>query len=100
MPLGLALRRLAVRLMKPVPLRFLSSMLPREVIGFCYHVVSDEALPHVRPMYPYKTVAQFEADLVYLKSRFRMLSYEEFAEARRTGRPAGPNAALLTFDDS
>jgi peptidoglycan/xylan/chitin deacetylase (PgdA/CDA1 family) len=50
-------------------------------------------------MYPYKTAAQFEADLVYLKSRFRIVSYEEVAEAHRAGRRVGPNAALVTFDD-
>lgn len=96
---ALKVRPMAVRLMKLAPLRLFGAVLPRDVIAFCYHTVADEALPHVRPMYPYKTAAQFEADLVYLKSRFRMLTYEEFAEARRTGRPVGPNAALLTFDD-
>ncbi|HEX8452222.1 MAG TPA: polysaccharide deacetylase family protein [Longimicrobium sp.] len=99
MPIGLEVRPMAVRLMRLAPVRFFGAVLPREVIAFCYHTVSDESLPHVRPMYPYKTAAQFEADLVYLKSRFRLLSYEELAEARRTGRPVGPNAALLTFDD-
>ncbi|HLL84057.1 MAG TPA: polysaccharide deacetylase family protein [Longimicrobium sp.] len=99
MSLGLEVRPVAVRLMKLAPLRFFGAVLPRDVISFCYHTVSDEALPHVRPMYPYKTAAQFEADLVYLKSRFRLVSYEEIAEAHRSGRQVGPNAALLTFDD-
>jgi peptidoglycan/xylan/chitin deacetylase (PgdA/CDA1 family) len=99
MSLGLEVRPVAVRLMKLAPLRFFGSVMPRDVISFCYHTVSDEALPHVRPLYPYKTAAQFEADLVYLKNHFRMVSYEEVAEAHRTGRPVGPNAALVTFDD-
>lgn len=92
-------RRLTTRLMRLVPLRVLGRVLPREVVGFCYHVVAAGALPHVRHLHPYKTPEQFEADLLLLLSRCRPVSYPELLEARSTGRALPRGAVLITFDD-
>jgi peptidoglycan/xylan/chitin deacetylase (PgdA/CDA1 family) len=74
-------------------------MMRREAIGLCYHVVGDAPLPHVSPLYPFKTVDQFRADLLWLKARFRFVSYPELMEARDAGRDPGPNRVFLSFDD-
>jgi peptidoglycan/xylan/chitin deacetylase (PgdA/CDA1 family) len=71
----------------------------REAIGLCYHVVGDAPLPHVSPLYPFKTVAEFRGDLLWLKARFRFVSYPELMDARDAGRPLGPNRVFLSFDD-
>ncbi|CAA9300201.1 MAG: hypothetical protein AVDCRST_MAG68-300 [uncultured Gemmatimonadetes bacterium] len=86
-------RRAGTYLMRLLPLQVYGRLLPREVVGLCYHVVSDRGLPHVRHLYPYKTPEQFEADLVYLKRSFRVASYAELVEGR------DPNAVHLSFDD-
>ena len=49
-----------------VPVNIYRKLIPRDLIGFCYHVVSDEQLPHVRHLYHYKTPTIFEQDLSYL----------------------------------
>lgn len=92
--------RIGAQLLRLVPLRLYGRLVPREVIGFCWHVASDGPLPHVRHLYPFKTPAQLAADLAFLRARFRVVSYPELAEARRTGKPLGPNAVFLSFDDA
>lgn len=87
-------RRLGANLLRVLPLRVLRRLFPRRVLGLCYHVVSDRSLPHVRQLYRYKDPTQFEADLLYLKRNFRLLSHEEL----RRGE-GGSDAAVLTFDD-
>jgi peptidoglycan/xylan/chitin deacetylase (PgdA/CDA1 family) len=64
-----------------------------------YHMVSDEIIPHVSPLYRFRSTAEFEADLDYFLRRRRAVSIGEFLEAvRATGAP--PNRSfLLTFDD-
>lgn len=87
-------RRAGTYLMRLLPLQVYGRLLPREVVGLCYHVVSDRRLPHVANLYPYKNPAQFEADLVYLKRGFRVVSYAELLEGT-----AKPNSVHLSFDD-
>jgi len=103
-----------------VPTRVYQRLFPRDVIGLCYHMVTDEYLPHVVHVCPYKTSAQFEADLEYLTTYYEVISYEELRERRDTSgagkqvsgfgfqvsgngrRPASKSrrpAAILTFDD-
>lgn len=60
-----------------------------------YHVVSDEILPHVRPLYPYRTVAQFRADLDWLLAHYTPIRWSEIETCRAAQKPA----FCLTFDD-
>jgi peptidoglycan/xylan/chitin deacetylase (PgdA/CDA1 family) len=87
-------RRAGTYLMRLLPLQVYGRLLPREVVGLCYHVVSERTLPHVAHLYPYKNPEQFEADLVYLKRSFRVVSYAELLEGA-----AEPNSVHLSFDD-
>ena len=64
-----------------------------------YHMVSDAKVPHVSPLYRYRSVREFEADLDCLLKRRRPLSLGEFLEAvRMEGKPPA-RSFLLTFDD-
>lgn len=87
-------KHVTANLMRILPVGAYAHLLPRRVIGMCYHVVSDRDLPHVRNLYRYKSAAQFEADLLFLRRHFHLASYEEI----RSGT-APPNAVLVTFDD-
>ena len=100
-----------------IPTWMYRRLFPRDVIGLCYHMVTDEYPPHVAHISPYKTPAQFEADLQHLTDHYEVISYEELCErraeseeqrARKNGStsPAlrSPLSALrpavaLTFDD-
>jgi peptidoglycan/xylan/chitin deacetylase (PgdA/CDA1 family) len=92
-------RRVASNAMRLLPVTAYGRVIRREAIGLCYHVVSDGPVPHVSPLYPFKTAAQFRADLLWLKARFRFVSFPELMEARDAGRALGPNRVFLSFDD-
>ncbi|NJN43532.1 MAG: polysaccharide deacetylase family protein [Anaerolineae bacterium] len=88
-----------------IPLYAYRRLLPRNPIGFFYHSVSDNHLPHIKHLYPYKSTADFEKDILYLKSNFNILGYpllEELskAQSQRARIPTLPSkSAFLSFDD-
>ncbi|MFO0665251.1 MAG: polysaccharide deacetylase family protein [Polyangiaceae bacterium] len=67
--------------------------------SICYHTVSDKPLPHVLPLYPYKTEEAFTRDMRALQRRCDFLSYDAFVERRTSKRTTGRPGVLLTFDD-
>lgn len=87
-------KHVTANLLRVLPIGLFGRLLPRRAIGLCYHVVSDRTLPHVRNLYRYKTPAQFDADLRFLKRRFRLATYEEILSGE-----APANSAIVTFDD-
>lgn len=82
-----------------LPIETLQRRAPRDLVAFSYHVVADERLPHISHIYDYKTAAEFEADVVYLKNRYLLPTWPEFLEERTAGRASGRQSAMLTFDD-
>jgi peptidoglycan/xylan/chitin deacetylase (PgdA/CDA1 family) len=71
----------------------------RNVLGFYYHVVSDEPLPHVRHLYSYKSLRMFEDDLAYLTKHYQLITYEQLAAHCADGQRLKSRSVLLTFDD-
>lgn len=64
-----------------------------------YHMVSDTPVPHVSPLYQFRDVAGFKADIDYFLQGRKALSLKEFLDSiRETGLPP-KNSFLLTFDD-
>jgi peptidoglycan/xylan/chitin deacetylase (PgdA/CDA1 family) len=64
-----------------------------------YHMVSDAPVPHVSPLYRFRSVAEFTADLDYFLRQRAALTLEEFIDSvRQTGAPPR-GSFLLTFDD-
>ncbi len=82
-----------------IPLPVYRLLIHRDVVGFLYHTVSDEDLPHIRHLYPYKNVAQFERDLDYIQRHFRLISYAQLLEQRAGRLSSDSPLALLSFDD-
>lgn len=68
-------------------------------VTFCAHVVSDARLPHIRHLFSYRTVRQFESDLEILLKIKRPLGLDELAASVAAGIPPPADACLLTFDD-
>ena len=85
-------------LLNSMPPSLWKHLFPKDVITLCYHVVSDEDLPHIK-YYRYKNVRRFEADLSYIKDHHRFISYEELVRHRLQKSPLPPNGFFLTFDD-
>jgi peptidoglycan/xylan/chitin deacetylase (PgdA/CDA1 family) len=78
-------------------MRALEKVVRRNVIGFCYHTVSDRQLPHVASLYRCKSVAQFRRDLDFLRGLYHVVGYEELERARSIAN--GKPLAVITFDD-
>jgi peptidoglycan/xylan/chitin deacetylase (PgdA/CDA1 family) len=93
------LRPLLKRIAGSVPLFAYRLFIRRDVLGFYYHVVSDEPLPHIRHLYPYKTARMFENDMIYLAENYNLVTYEQLAAHYSGGHRLKPRSVILTFDD-
>ena len=82
-----------------LPARAYRRLIKRRVLGLFYHVVSDERLPHVENLYPYKTPGMFERDLRYLRQHFVLLSEPDLRSGPKHDLPKRPMSIAVTFDD-
>jgi peptidoglycan/xylan/chitin deacetylase (PgdA/CDA1 family) len=80
------------------PLRAFSKAAGADLACLCYHVVSEERLPHVAHLYSYKSPGQFARDLEFLARSFDFIDYRDFQSDRVPTHRHKP-AVLLTFDD-
>jgi len=64
-----------------------------------YHLVSDDALPHVRHIYPYKNERQFIEDIDFLGRHYRPVSLADLIESAKSGRRLKKGSFIVTFDD-
>ncbi|HEU4429378.1 MAG TPA: polysaccharide deacetylase family protein, partial [Myxococcota bacterium] len=77
----------------------LPARVPHGLHAFFYHTVSDRPLAHARHLFAYKSSAQFERDLVWLKQRFTLVGHAEIVRHLRGEAPLPANAASVSFDD-
>jgi peptidoglycan/xylan/chitin deacetylase (PgdA/CDA1 family) len=84
-----------------IPLPAYRRMIPRGLVGFVYHLVSQRTAPHVQHLYSSKTPEMFERDLLYLSENFVLPSYHQLFGRTLGPRLAGEKraAAFVTFDD-
>ena len=82
-----------------LPLRWLDGAIKGSVLLPYQHVVSDQALPHIRHIYPYKNIKQFRNDLDTLLKDFVPVSAEDVLLSFQDGKPLPRRAFLLSFDD-
>lgn len=92
-------KRFSHILVESLPRRTLEKLVPRGLLVLFYHVVSDTPLPHIRHLYPHKTASEFEADVVYLKTHYRLPTLQQFIDEARGGEHRERPSAMLTFDD-
>jgi peptidoglycan/xylan/chitin deacetylase (PgdA/CDA1 family) len=90
------LRRLARTCLSTLPVGLWRRLAPKDLITLNYHVVSEEDLPQ-RLLYAYKTPAQFERDVEYVRGA--AIGYQEASEARRGEARLPEGRFLITFDD-
>lgn len=64
-----------------------------------YHTVSDRPLPHIRHLYPVKSVRDFESDLDFLLKHYEPVDFHALPECLNGhwNKPKPP--LLLSFDD-
>ena len=91
--------RVGVPLARRAPLAAVGRAMRRDVVAFLWHTASDEPLPHVGPLYAFKSPAELGRDLDWVTRHFRVVSDDDVREGRAGGRALPRRAALLTFDD-
>lgn len=64
-----------------------------------HHLVSDEKLPHIQNLYPYKNRKQFTGDLDFLLTHFKPIDPAELVNCLRWYKPIPRGSFLLSFDD-
>ncbi len=92
-------REFCYRALSAAPLVAWRRVIPRDVIGMCYHLVSDEAPLHVRNLYAVKSIAEFRRDLEFLRDNFQVVHYDAIVANRLHGQPLPANADFISFDD-
>jgi peptidoglycan/xylan/chitin deacetylase (PgdA/CDA1 family) len=92
-------KNIVKRLTESVPLSAYQLLIRREVIGLCYHVVSDKPLYHIRHLHCYKSTEMFESDLAFLRQNWNLISYGQLLEHYFSKTKIKPNSVIITFDD-
>lgn len=64
-----------------------------------YHVVSDEKLPHIIHLHPYKGLKLFLQDIDFFARHFNMIGLDDLLGHVYKGRELKKNSFILTFDD-
>lgn len=72
---------------------------PEDCLLPYYHMVSDAPVPHVSPLYRFRSVAEFSADLDYFLRHRTAVSLGEFMECVEEYGTPPEKSFLLTFDD-
>jgi len=82
-----------------LPIRFLIKITKQKFILPCYHLVSDNYLPHIINLYRYKNVDSFTSDLDFLVKYFKPVDLFDLIKLIRnkTGPPS--NSFFISFDD-
>jgi peptidoglycan/xylan/chitin deacetylase (PgdA/CDA1 family) len=91
--------RIASEVFSRLPGRWLKNLVEVNPKIAYYHIVSDEDVPHVKHLYPIRSVDQFRKDLDTFLSLYKPITLHELVESIRGGRPLAVNSFLLTFDD-
>jgi peptidoglycan/xylan/chitin deacetylase (PgdA/CDA1 family) len=82
-----------------VPLDVWHSLCQSPMILPYYHMVSDEALPHVEPLYQYRTVRQFTDDVDFFLKHYQPVGLSDLLACVNNDKTLPPRAFLLSFDD-
>lgn len=83
---------------RSLPLDTLCTLTGQHFIIPFYHVVSDEACPHIDRLYSFKNTKQFEQDIDYLALHYQPIAGAQLPDVL-SGKYKGKKIMLLTFDD-
>lgn len=94
-------------LFKRIP-RIVSYCIPRGSLGKFvrfplltpfYHIVSDEEVPHIKHLFGFRTIDEFQKDMEFFLKYYRPLALDELLVHAKNGRPLAENCFFLSFDD-
>lgn len=86
-------------LLRAIPLNLLGTLTGANPVVAYYHIVTDEDVSHVKHLFNFRSVAQFEKDLETFLKYYKPISLTDLIRAVKASQPVPPRAFLLTFDD-
>ena len=94
-----SLKSLYFSAVSALPLNWLLKHSSLDLLVPYHHLVSDSPVPFIEPLYAFKDLRRFEADLDYMLTHFQPVSLREVIEQRKKALPFRKKSFLLTFDD-
>lgn len=91
--------RAARRLLASLPLRVWETLAGTRWLGLCYHIVSDERVPHVWPLFSYKSLQQFTRDMEYVAARYGTDEWLDIRMSLSRDMPGKKRGMFTSFDD-
>lgn len=82
-----------------IPISVLETLTAANPVVAYYHIVSDKDVAHVKHLYRFRNVSQFEEDLEAFLKVYQPIGLLDLLNSVRTGKPLPRHAFLLTFDD-
>lgn len=93
------LKKIYYKACSVLPMSLFRSGGPAGLLLPYHHTVSNEELPHIAHLYPYKNEQQFISDLDFLLKYYKPAAVADIAKAMAGGQPMPAGSFLLTFDD-
>jgi peptidoglycan/xylan/chitin deacetylase (PgdA/CDA1 family) len=84
---------------RAIPFSFLEKLTGANPVVAYYHVVSDRDVPHVKHLYRFRNVSEFEKDLETFLKVYKPITLLDLLHSVSTGEPIPRHSFLLTFDD-
>ena len=82
-----------------LPLRVWRRLLGDSLLVPYYHMVADHAVPHVKHLYRFRTVAEFKHDLDFFLAHYEPVALVDLLQHLDGNRSLPKRCFLLTFDD-
>lgn len=86
-------------ILSPIPFSVWRGLTRANPVIFYYHMVSDADVPHVRHLYRYKNVRQFQADIDFIAKHFTPVTLSDMIAYVKGDLPLPEQAFMLSFDD-
>lgn len=80
-------------------MKFLQKISPVTTLFPYHHTVSNDKLPHIHHLYPYKNIAQFKEDINILLKHNKPISAYDLLQCLAENKPFPKKTFLLSFDD-
>ena len=82
-----------------LPMQLLLKTSPANSVFPYHHIVSDESVPHIINLYPYKNARQFRQDLDFLLKYFEPVTPSDLVHYIQLNQKLPEKKFLLSFDD-
>lgn len=71
----------------------------KNIIFPFYHLISDQNCPHIRHLYPVKTIDQFKKELDFFQKHYNPITLEEIISHLKNNTKADKPSFFFSFDD-